>query len=467
MEAAAAQGMDTLALTDRDGLYGAVKFVLACRAAGVAPILGVDLATRPTGLLAGLPSWADPTARNPAAGGGRSPVRGGASVDPRLPRVTVLARGADAAAGLDPGAGWGRLCRLVSDTHLRGERGRPVATLESVAAHAAGTASGTAGSSAGLVVLLGPDSEVGRAVLARRPDVARAVLARWAAALPAGALVVEVVCHHGPQGGPASVGHAARMLALAREAGVPAVLTNAVRYVDPSGAATADVLDAARRLVPLDERHLDRVSAEGWLAGPGRMAATAHEVARAAGDPGAAATLLATTGAVAAQCRLDPQGDLGLDSVHLPENHVLGLDEQAEADVRLRKNCEMEIDHRYPGVSASRLRQIMDRLDDELDTVRKLGFASYFLTVQDVCGLIKERGVRVAARGSGAGSLINYLLGVSGVDPLRYGLLMERFLTRCGSPCRTSTSTSSRPAAPRSTRRSSSGSAPTVWPVCR
>ena len=421
VEAAAAQGMDTLALTDRDGLYGAVKFVLACRAAGVAPVLGVDLAVEPTGLLAGLPSWADPTA---ASRTGRTPVRGGATVDPRFPRVTVLARGADRSAGLDPGAGWGRLCRLVSDTHLRGERGRPVASFASVAEHAVGTPGGAGA----LVVLLGPDSEVGRAVLARRPDVARAVLARWAAALPPDALAVEVVCHHGPHGAPASVGHAARMLELARETGVPAVLTNAVRYVDARGAPTADVLDAARRLVPLDERHLDRVSAEGDLAGAGRMAAVAREVARAAGDPGAAGTLLATTDAVAARCRLDPQGDLGLDSVHLPEDHVLGLD-RGEADLRLRKNCELHIDRLYPGASASELETIDIRLDEELDTIRKLGFASYFLTVENVCGVIKDLGVRVAARGSGAGSLVNYLLGISGVDPLRYGLLMERFLT--------------------------------------
>ena len=56
-----------------------------------------------------------------------------------------------------------------------------------------------------------------------------------------------------------------------------------------------------------------------------------------------------------------------------------------------------------------------------------LGFPTYFLTVATVVDLIKDLGVRVAARGSGAGSLVNYLLGISGVDPLRYGLLMERF----------------------------------------
>ena len=61
--------------------------------------------------------------------------------------------------------------------------------------------------------------------------------------------------------------------------------------------------------------------------------------------------------------------------------------------------------------------------------IRGLGYASYFLTVGDVTDLIREMGVRCAARGSGAGSIVNYLLGVSGVDPVRHGLLMERFLS--------------------------------------
>ena len=73
--------------------------------------------------------------------------------------------------------------------------------------------------------------------------------------------------------------------------------------------------------------------------------------------------------------------------------------------------------------------RIWKRLDDELETIRVLGYASYFLTVADVTDLIGEMGIRRAARGSGAGSLVNYLLGISGVDPIRHGLLMERFLS--------------------------------------
>ncbi|WP_460460244.1 DNA polymerase III subunit alpha, partial [Angustibacter peucedani] len=282
------------------------------------------------------------------------------------------------------------------------------------------------------VVLLGPASEVGRAALARRPDLARAVLERWRAALPAGSLAVEVVCHHGPPGGPLSVEHAARMLALAREAGVPAVLTNAVRYATPDGAATADVLDATRRLVPLDVRHLDRVTAQGHLANGSAMARTAAEMAGALGGGHQAAgeqarRLLDDTAALAARCRLDPRADLGIGSVHLPEPAVLGLTPDQHPGAVLRERTRAAVASCYPGASARRLREVEQRLDDELAVVDHLGYPTYFLTVAAVCDLVREMGVRVAARGSGAGSLVNYLLGISGIEPLEHGLLMERF----------------------------------------
>ena len=96
------------------------------------------------------------------------------------------------------------------------------------------------------------------------------------------------------------------------------------------------------------------------------------------------------------------------------------------ADLELRARCEAAIGWRYG--SAPRQR-IWKRLDDELQTINELGFASYFLTVGDVTEMIRDLGIRSAARGSGAGSLVNYLLGISGVDPIRHGLLMERFLS--------------------------------------
>ncbi len=402
VERAVEQEMDTLALTDRDGTYGAVKFAQACARAGIRPVLGVDLAVAPV-------TWpGTPSSRGEAA---RTPVRGGAHRDlpahrGGLPRVTFLATGK---------AGWAAICRMVSTTHLTGERGRPVATLESLAPHLMG---------GDVMVLLGPASEPGVAARRRRDDLALAALAPWQAVVPRDNLVVELVSHRLPD----SSAHAARMARVARQAGLGTVLTNAVRYADRLDAPTVDVLDAARRLVALDRRHVDRGNAEGFLKSGKQMQEVAEEICRLSGlahdTEGAARQLLAHTRAVADRCALDPRADLGIGEVHFPEFRLSGSG--TSADGMLRARCEGAIGSRYG--SAPRQR-IWKRLDDELEMIRGLGYASYFLTVADITDLIGEMGIRRAARGSGAGSLVNYLLGVSGVDPIRHGLLMERFLS--------------------------------------
>ncbi|MFD0536850.1 PHP domain-containing protein [Actinomadura luteofluorescens] len=137
-ERAAVLGMETLALTDRDGLYGAVRHVRACADAGIGAVVGADLRVASTG----------------------------------EERVVVLAEGR---------AGWRSLCRLVTAAHAAGERGRPLVTREMVGAHAEG-----------LIVLLGPASDVGRALTGRRPDVAAARLAAWRATAET---VIEIVDH--------------------------------------------------------------------------------------------------------------------------------------------------------------------------------------------------------------------------------------------------------------------------------
>ena len=420
---AAEQEMDTLALTDRDGAYGAVKFARACYAAGIRPVLGVELAHRPV-----LPDLAGSTVART-----RTPVRGGAFREPvggGLPRVTFLATADSAGGGR---AGWAALCRLVSSTHLAGERGVPVldpGTLPDDVRRA--LADGH------LLVLLGPASELARAALCssggRRDDLGLAALAPWRELVPRTHLLAELVSHRLPGGGadggawgPGTSPHAARMAGLARRAGIGAVLSNAVRYADRGDAATVDVLDAARRLVALDRRHVDRGNAEGYLKSGKEMAEIAEEVARLSGlgeSEREAQRLLAHTRAVADRCAIDPRRDLGLGEVHFPE-FELSTDHD-DADVALRARCEGAIGDRYgSGPKAV----VWKRLDDELEMIRGLGYASYFLTVGDVTDLIREMGVRCAARGSGAGSIVNYLLGVSGVDPVRHGLLMERFLS--------------------------------------
>ena len=429
VERAAEHDMDTLALTDRDGMYGAVKFAQACTAAGVRPVFGVDLAFTPQPSGALLTGSARPgtAGRAPLGGSGsrRSPARGGAFLDGHpdrarrgeagalpLPRAVLLAR---------DGRGWAALCRLVSATHLAGERGVPVSSLELVAEHA-----GAAAQAGSLAVLLGPASEVGRAVAARRDDLARAHLSRWRDVLGRDAVVVEVVSHRA-QG---DTGRAARLLRFADDTGARAVLTNVVRYADRSDAPTADVLDAARRLVALDARHVDRANAEAALLSGKEMARVAEEVARAAGRTGRDADgsrLLAATRREAERCAVDPARDLGIGSVHFPELEVHGASGGLqEAEAVLRQRLDAGAARRGVDLTGGAAHR---RLEDELDVVRQLGYPSYFLTVADVVDLIKAMGVRVAARGSGAGSLVTYLLGISDVDPIRYGLLMERFLS--------------------------------------
>jgi error-prone DNA polymerase len=383
---AAQHGMRALALTDRDGLYGAVKHAVACADAGISTILGADLAlVAPAG---------DPAGRvlNSAA-----PAR---LRSEDAARVTLLASGR---------RGWASLCRLVSAAHQAGARGAPVITPGLVAEHAEG-----------LIILLGPGSDVGRAIAARRPDHAAVALARWR---EHGEVVIEITDHR-TRG---STHRAARMLRLAREAGVTAVLTNAVRYLDPPDAAVAQVLDAARQLAPLSERHLARRNARAYLASGDDMAAIAARVCGVPEDS-AMAQLLHATAVLAERCTLDPQRDLGLGGRFMPETTG------GAPLVTLRMRCAEGLRRRYPGGIRARgqrrvRRRAAQRLDHELSIIAKTGLASYFLTVADVASLIRSRGIRCSIRGSGAGCLVNYLIGISNIDPLDYDLIMERFLS--------------------------------------
>ncbi|RKS77180.1 DNA polymerase III alpha subunit [Actinomadura pelletieri DSM 43383] len=353
-------GMRTLALTDRDGLYGAVRHVRSCADAGLGAVVGADLRVASTG----------------------------------EERIVVLAEGR---------AGWRSLCRLVSAAHAAGERGHPVVTRQMVGAHAEG-----------LVVLLGPASDFGRAVAGRRPDVAAARLEAWRATVET---MVEIVDHHDRGDGH----RAARMLALARAAGVPAVLGNAVRYLDPADHPVAQVLDVTRRLVPLDRRHLDDRTGHAYLKSIPEM----RRVAELSCGPDEADALLAETRRLSERCVLDPGHDLGMDEVHLPavDGDPYALLVARCADGMARRGLD--------GSS-----EAVARLDHELGVIARKGLASYFLTVADAAALIRSRGIRCAIRGSGAGSLVNHLLGIGDLDPLRHDLVMERFLadSRDGLP---------------------------------
>ncbi|MFJ4843508.1 DNA polymerase III subunit alpha [Streptomyces sp. NPDC088746] len=396
-ERAVERGMDALALTDRDSLAGAVRFARACEKAGIRPLFGAELA------VARQVGEAGRTHRP------RTPVRGGAFVDESAPRVTFLAR--------DGALGWAELCRLVTAAHAPGAEGRPDAGQPLVGRDAL--------PAEGLTVLLGPASEVGAALAAGRPDRAAALLAPWRE-IYGDALRLEAV-HHGREGtGPGSLRLAARTVGFAAEQGVRAVLTNAVRYVDPGQGPVADVLDSARRLVPVDPRRSPLDSGERWLKDAGAMRETAERIASAAGlGRDAGQRLLAETRHTADACLVDPADDLGLGSVHFPEPHLVGAGRRTAQRVLASRAAAGMVRHGY-----DRRRDYWDRMHHELDIIAHHGFASYFLTVSQVVDDVKGMGIRVAARGSGAGSLVNHLLGIAHADPVEHGLLMERFLSK-------------------------------------
>ncbi|MEU3086562.1 DNA polymerase III subunit alpha [Streptomyces massasporeus] len=388
-ERASERGMDALALTDRDTLAGAVRFSKACGKAGVRPLFGADLAV----------AGAEPG--DERRGRRRTPVRGGAFVDESAPRVTFLAR--------DGARGWGELCRLVSAAH-EGE-GTPL--LPWGRHHAEG-----------LTVLLGPASDVGRALAAGRPDRAARLLVPWRDVY-GDDLRLEAVWHGREGTGPGSLRLAARTVGFAAEQRIRPVLTNAVRYADPGLGPVADVLDAARRLVPIDPaKGLD--SGAAWLKGAGDMAGVAERVVEAAGFRRETAhRLVEQTQATAAECLVDPEDDLGIGTVHFPEPHLVGAGRRTAQRTLASRAAAGMVLRGY-----DRRREYWERMHHELDIIAHHGFASYFLTVSQVVEDVRTMGIRVAARGSGAGSLVNHLLGIAHADPIEHRLLMERFLSK-------------------------------------
>jgi error-prone DNA polymerase len=367
VQAAAANGFPALAITDRDGLYGAVKHISACIQAGIGAIVGANLE-----------------------------IEGS--------RITLIAKGGNR------GQGWSGLVKSVSAAHSGKKKSGPGLTKAELSELADEC-----------FILLGHQSKL--AELIQSPAKARLELQGWLEHFDSRRLIIEVVSHLTKPGSEYSTEHARGMVELAESFGLKSVLTNAVRYLEPDDALTADVLDSARELEPLG-LFTPQPNAQAWLKPATQMAAIALEITQS----GRAATwLLEQTYKIAQQCVLDPVSDCSWGQPKTPEISALGITENP-FEVLWQK-AHSAISWRYPDAKAAQLTQIQHRLSQELIAINKLGFASYFLTVADVAQMIRDMRIRIAARGSGAGSLVNYLLGISGVDPISEGLLFERFLS--------------------------------------
>ena len=222
--------MPAVALADRDGLYGAARFVEACEREGVRPILGASLTVREPGTLP-------------------LPRSGRRSVDAS---VVLLARNT---------TGYANLCRLVTDAHMTGERGDPSLTPEQICAH-----------SEGLVALLGPSSPPGALALAGRIDAGRRAAEPYREAFGERAFVA--VQHRLERDSDREI---RALLRLSDRAELRAVATNPVRYLVPEDAFLADALECMRELVPINRTNVSRRNAEGWLKPAAEMRALFRE----------------------------------------------------------------------------------------------------------------------------------------------------------------------------------------------
>ena len=380
VERAAELGMKSLALTDRS-FAGAIRFAQSCQEFSITPILGINLAFE-----------------------NMSATEKNKTSEKKRYRATILA----------PSGKWSALLRLTTALQMTSDSDTPTITREFLKTFAT--------YSQELILFHGPQSPLAEAITQRSAKKAHEIFNATRGFFAE--QIIEVVSHLAPGDEPYSTPHAARMLTFARENKARAVLTNAARMRDRSDGPIADILDAARTLRPLHRTTVTRRNSEGFLKSAEEMAQVADQIARTASER-SSAQLLRDTEELAEELALSPENDLGIGGIHLPEPQSVGARDHAEMAQRFRQRCIAGMNWRYG--NSDLLAKAEVRLEAELNTIHTLGYESYFLTVADIALRARESGIRVAARGSGAGSLICHVLGISGVEPITHGLLMERF----------------------------------------
>ncbi|MCU0868352.1 MAG: DNA polymerase III subunit alpha [Burkholderiales bacterium] len=359
--------MPALALTDLDNCFAWVKFHQAARAAGVQPVAGVDVRI------------ANPADRD------------------RGVRVVLLAQDR---------TGWLRLNRWLTRAYREHQwRGRP--ELDAAWFDADGTD--------GLIVLTGGhDGPLAQPLLAGRGEAADAAAVDWARWFPDRCYVEVQRAGHADA---AQIEDA--LLDLAARRGLPPVATHPVQFLVPDEfeAHEARVCIAEGHVLS-DTRRPKRFTPQQWFRTQDEMAAAFADLPEA----------LANSVEIARRCSFTlDTGRTCLPAFPTPRGEPLDVHMHDVAQAGL----ERRLDALYPDPTAraEAAPRYAARLDFELKTIVKMGFPGYFLIVADFINWAKSNGVPVGpGRGSGAGSLVAYALGITDLDPLRYDLLFERFL---------------------------------------
>src|SRR5919106_966334 len=307
--------------------------------------------------------------------------------DENYRHLTILARNE---------TGYRNLLRLVTDAHLEGFYHRPRIDKELLAER-----------SDGLIGLSGClASEICRLLLAGQERKAREVAASYRDIFGAGGFYVELQDH-----GLAEQRQVTPLLVeLARDLGIPLVATNDVHYTEKDHAQAHDVLLCIQQpgKVLADTDRLKFDTEEFYVKSAEEMREVFRDFPEACD-----ATL-----DIAEACELE----LRFGEHHLPRFEP---PEGRDRETHLRELVQEGMRRRY-GEPTEELRA---RVDQELDIIGRMGFAGYFLIVWDLIRFAREQGIRVGpGRGSAAGSVVSYCLGITDIDPLRYGLIFERFL---------------------------------------
>jgi error-prone DNA polymerase len=426
VEEATRLGLEALALTDHDGLYGVVRFAEAARALGLPTVLGAELTLGRRQPQLGI---ADPGVPEPPAGGAEqvppAPARprwtrprsghvtlGGYEVPRGLPdpdnrldgetHLVVLARG--------PG-GYAALARAISEAQLRGEKGAPRATLADLADLVA-----TRGGDPWVVLTGCRKGAVPRALVEQGPAAAAHELARLVDAFGRDNVLVELWDH----GDPLDSARNDALVTVADQLGVDVVATNNTHYAVPSRRALATALAAVRARRSLDE-------IDGWLpaAAGAHLRSGREQEARFGRYPG----VVERAAAVARDCAFD----LSLVAPQLPPFPTpAGLSEMTY----LRQVVEAGAERRYGRRARDRVKGAYAQIDHELALIEQLGFPGYFLVVWDLVEFCRKADIYCQGRGSAANSAVCYALGITNADAVQLGLLFERFLSpeRDGPP---------------------------------
>ena len=397
MEKAKELNFHSLAITDHGALFGAIDFYKTAHANGIKPIIGCEVYVAP---------------------GSRLEKKTGSSGRDVYHHLGLLAKDE---------TGYKNLIKLVTDAHLKGYYYKPRIDKETLAAH-----------KDGLIAMSGClASEIPDLIMKDQVDKARDTVDWFKQTLGAENFYLELQNHGLPE--QARVNR--HLIQWSKEFGLKLVATNDVHYIKKGDSHAHDCLVC--------------IGTQDLLSNPKRMSAgypaeqfylrSEEEMrARFAEAPEA----VTNTVEVAAMCNLVLQVDgknLHFPIFHPPEHFTregylrkllaeglgkrYGMHARAEGDkFVVEKVDDPKVLPTFQDSEEAAVKAILDRLELELKVIEKTGFLSYFLIVGDFVRYGREHGISCVARGSAAGSLVTYLLEIANVDPIRYGLLFERFL---------------------------------------